>query len=192
MKKKIVYACILSLVAGIAAAEEAKGAWWKRGADAEGEQVAQQTPGTQGQQRPSRGGDRDRAGMMQRRRHQVSEEQREKIRAQFEEIRTLGEAARNEADPVKKKELVGQLRIKLTEGQQRMQAEFRKRIEKAEADLVKQRQRLDENEKNLPNRVEEQLQRILSGEGPQRGMGGKGPKGDGPRPGRKGPPPAEE
>lgn len=185
MEKQIVYACILSLAAGIVVAEE-KSLWWKLGfGDDAKEQVGQQAP-----QRPSHGRGRDRSDM-QYRRQKVGEEQRAKMKAHFEELRKLGQAARNEADPVKKEALISELRGKLTAGAERMQVEFRKRVEKAEADIVKMRKRLEEGEKNLSNRVEGHLKRILSGEPPQRGKGGREGMGDGPLPGRKDPPPTE-
>jgi hypothetical protein len=113
----------------------------------------------------------------------LNEEQRTKIKAYYEEVHQLAEAARAEAEPVKKEELVGQLRAKLTEGAKRMQAEFSKRLEQAEKDVAKMRERLDEGEKNMSARVEEHLQKILSGDRPEHPRGDRsGPRAGRPRP----------
>jgi len=113
----------------------------------------------------------------ERRRPRLSEEQRAAMKAHYEKVQNLSEAARAEADPAKKAELVEQLRAVLTEGAQRMQAQFRKRIEKAEQDLMKMKERLAEGETQMEQRVEEHLQRLLSGEKPERRGGSKQGKG---------------
>lgn len=94
----------------------------------------------------------------------LSPEKMEKMKAQHEELMRLGEAARNETDPAKKEELVGQLRAKLTEIADKMQAEAKKRLEQAEKEMPKLRERLADAEKNKSARIEEQLQRILAGQ----------------------------
>ncbi|HKL21000.1 MAG TPA: hypothetical protein VJ904_04295 [Tichowtungia sp.] len=105
---------------------------------------------------------------MERRRPRFSQEQREKMKAQYEAIRKLAEAIRSETDPVKKEELTNQLREKLTEGAKQMQARFRKRIEQAEKELGKMKERLKKGEAEMAQRVEEKLQKILDGEHPVR------------------------
>ena len=179
MKKWLMYILMVTLAAGFAAAEE-KAPWWKLGfgGDAE-EQVAPE----QMRQRPQGG-----RPEMQRdpRRGKISEEQRAKIKAEYEAIHSLATAARSEVDPVKKAELTEQLRAKLTEGAEKMQAQFRKRLEKAEAGVVKMRERLEQGEKEMSKRVDDHLQKLLSGEKPERK---KGPGAEGQR--RKGPPPSE-
>ena len=106
---------------------------------------------------------------------QVNPEQAAKMKAQREEIMKLGEAARNETDPVKKEELIGQLRAKLTEAADKMQAEMQKRLDQAEKELPKLRERMADAEKNKTARIEEQLQKILAGE-PLKGPEGKRPE----------------
>jgi gas vesicle protein len=182
MKKWLVYVLMGVFAAGISVAED-KAPWWKLGLGGnDDEQMEEPAP------HPSHG---DRKMMhegrsdMRQRRPKMSDEQRAKIKAEFEAIHSLAEAARNETDPVKKAELTDQLRTKLTEGAERMQAEFRKRLEKAEAGVEKMRERLEQGEKDMSKRVEEHLQKLLSGEP----MEHKGFKGE--RPPREDRPPVE-
>ena len=90
----------------------------------------------------------------------------EKMKAQREEIMKLGEAARNETDPAKKEVLVAELRAKLTEIADKMQAEAKKRIAQAGEETGKLQQKVADYEKNKPARIEEQVQRILAGQSP--------------------------
>ncbi len=132
-----------------------------------------------------------REGASEKLRPQVNPEQAAKMKAQREEILKLGEAARNETDPVKKEALIGQLRAKLTESADKMQAEMKKRLDQAEKELPKLKERLADAEKNKTARIEEQLQKILAGE-PLKGPEGKrpGPSVEGKH--KKGPPAAAE
>jgi hypothetical protein len=120
-------------------------------------------------------------------RPQLTPEQMEKMKAQHEELMKMGEAARNEIDPAKKEILVGQLRTKLTEIADKMQVEAKKRLDQAEKELPKLRERMADAEKNKTTRIEEQVQRILAGqplaqyegnrlEHPGAGKAKKGPK----------------
>jgi predicted nuclease with TOPRIM domain len=113
-------------------------------------------------------------------RPQMSPEQKEKMRARHEEIKTLGEAARSETDPAKKEVLVGQLRTKLTEMADERQAEMKKRIDNAEKELPKLQERMTEAEKNKSANIEKQVQRILAGEPIEK------PKGASKKAGKKG------
>jgi CRISPR/Cas system CSM-associated protein Csm2 small subunit len=106
----------------------------------------------------------------------------EKLKAARAEIMKLGEAARNETDPVKKEARIAELRARLTEMDDRMQQEFKKRVEQAEKELPKLKAKLAEAEKNRAARIEEQVQRILAGESLRR------PEGH-PKRERKSPPP---
>lgn len=125
--------------------------------------------------------------------HQMmNPQQMEKMKAVHEEIMKLGEAARNETDPAQKEVLVGQLRTKLTAIADRMLAEQKKRLEQAEKELPKLRERLAASEKNKSARIEDQVNRLLAGEplmpfdGRQKGKPGEGKLKKGPKP------PAEE
>ena len=98
-----------------------------------------------------------------------------KMKANFQEMQKLVDAARAEADPAKKAVLVDQLRAKLTEGAERMHAGFNERLKRAEVEVEKMKQRLAEEVKNKDKKVEEQLRRLLAGEKFKRPMEGKGP-----------------
>ncbi len=145
---------IMSIVVGVLMASSASAAWWSFGSD----QKTEEQPAVERPQRNRQGG--------QQRRPQMSEEQREKMKEHRETIQKLVEAARSEVDEVKKSELVEQLRTKLTEGAERMQAEFRKRLEQAEKKMEQMKERLADAEKNKEQKIEEHLQKLLSGEVP--------------------------
>lgn len=155
MKKWMSYVVVAGLATGTASA-----AWWPFGSDKKEEQApAMTTPATVPEptqmQRPEDKG----ARLMQ-----LSPELREKIKARHEELKKLGDAARNETDPAKKEALVGQLRAKLTAMADERQDEIKKRIANAEKELPKLRERLAEAEKNKSASIEKQVQRILAGE----------------------------
>ena len=156
MKKWMSYIAVVGLTAGTASA-----AWWPFGSDKKAEQApAVQAPATAPEmshmQRPE--------GKGEGRRSQMSPEQKEKMKARHEELKKLGEAARNEPNPAKKDVLIGQLRTKLTEMADERQAGMKKRIENAEQELPKLKERLAEAEKNKSANIEKQVQRILAGE----------------------------
>ena len=177
MKKWIICLLISMLAAGAAFSEEGR-PWWKLGFGRKG--AAEEYPA------PPAGRLRQgHVGPEGRQRPQMNAEQRakmEQFRAQRDAVAKLAEAARSETDPVKQEELVSQLRAKLTEGAEKMQEAFRDRLEKAEGDVAKMKERLAEAEKNQEQRIEEHLQKLLSGERPARPEGA---------PRKKGPPPVE-
>ena len=105
-----------------------------------------------------------REGKEEGQRPKVNPEQMEKMKAAHEALMKLGEAARNETDPAKKEALIGQLRTKLTENADNMLAEQKKRLEQAEKEVPKLKERMADFEKNKSARIEEQVQRILAGE----------------------------
>lgn len=176
MKKWIVYVLMSSFAAGFAVAED-NSPWWKLG---KGNKDSVETPAPE-QPKPARPMEgRSDMKKQQQRRGQMTQEQRGKMKAHFQAVQTLADQARNEVDPVKKEELIAQLRAKLTDGAEKMQNEFRKRLEVAEVEVKKMKKRLAEQEKGLEKRVEEQLQRLLSGEKPSRGGHGKHLGGDRP------------
>lgn len=100
-------------------------------------------------------------------------------RAEFQEIRQLGEAARKEADEAKKAEIVAQLREKLNVSAEQMQKRQEKRLAEMEARVARQQEtltkRLDALKAVLANSqahraewIDEQVERILSGNPPRR------------------------
>jgi len=113
----------------------------------------------------------------QNKRTPLSEKQRAEMKAHREAIQQLVDAARTETDPAKKAVLVDQLRVKLTDGAKKMQAEFSERLKKAEQGVEKMKQRLVDGKQNRAQRVEEHLQKLLTGETPE-GFTGKRPDGD--------------
>jgi hypothetical protein len=115
-----------------------------------------------------------REGVGEYKRPQLPPEQMEKMKAQHEELMKMGEAARNETDPVKKEILVGQLRAKLTEIADKMQADAKKRLDQVEKELPKLRERIADYENNKAARIEDQVKRILAGQ-PLAQYGGKRP-----------------
>jgi hypothetical protein len=172
MKKWMNYIMVIGLTAGSASA-----AWWPFGSDKKDE-VVPAVPVVEAVPAPAHGMPRIQRpeGQGERQRPQITPEQMEKMKAQHEELMKLGEAARKETDPAKKEILVGQLRVKLTEVADKMQAEGKKRLEQAEKELPRLREKLAEAEKNKAARIEEQVQRILAGE-PLKKPEGKRPEG---------------
>jgi len=197
MKKWMSYVVIVGLTAGTASA-----AWWPFGGN-KTEETEMEKSGAEVPQEP--------------RHSQMSPEQIEKMKARREgggqdrqqmnsarmqkakEIQALGEAARAETDPVKKEAMVAQLRAKLVEVADKMQAENKIRMEQAEDALVKLKERMADAEANKTARIEEQIQRILAGKSfrPVDGKHSDGaPQKDGKKDAKKGGkkqgPPAEE
>jgi len=156
MKKWMSYIAVVGLTAGTASAVWPFGSDKKAAEQAPAVQAPMEAPEMSHMQRPE--------GKGEGRRSQMSPEQKEKRKAQHEELKKLGEAARNETDPAKKDVLVGQLRTKLTEMADERQAGMKKRIDSAEKEMPKLKERMAEAEKNKSANVEKQVQRILAGE----------------------------
>lgn len=200
MKKWMMMVLIGSITTGIATAEEAKAPWYKRLFGMSADEQTQVVPPAPVQvpvatpapvpvpvATPAHGAPR-----MQRPdgKPQVTPEQMEKMKAQREALMKLGEAARTETDPAKKEILVGQLRAKVTEMNEKTLAELKKRVEQADQEMPKLKERLANAEKNKAARIEEQVQKILKGE-PITKPEGKRPEGASPKKeGKKAPAPA--
>lgn len=122
---------------------------------------------------------------------QMNPQQMEKMKAQRDAIMQLGEAARNETDPVKKEALVAELRAKLTEVSDRIHEEAKKRLAQIGKETKGLEKRIADYENNKSARVEEQVQRILAGE-PLRGPDGKHSEGGFKKEGKKPKAPVEE
>ncbi len=119
-------------------------------------------------------------------------EMREQMKADMRAIRELGRAARAETDETKKKEAVEQLRAKLGEVADRIQAHQEERLAQAEERLGELKARIEDGKVRRGERIDEQIDQILSGERPPNpeafkdfpyAKGGKGP-----RPGGRGGP----
>ena len=156
MKRWITVLMVFVFAAGISVADN-DGPWWKFGFGGNDKERVEnrQSPKHQHKDR-----DEDKG----HHRSQLSDQQRAQMKEQYQAIKKLAEAARSETDPAKKAELTDQLRDKLTENAKNMQKQYRKRIEKAEKELAKMKERLNTGEANLEQRVDEHLQRLLSGE----------------------------
>lgn len=178
MKKWITSILVVVFTAGISVADGSS-PWWKFGFGGNDDKQLQAEQGTQ----------ENSSKQKDRRRPQISKEQRANMRAEYEAIQKTAEMARSETDPVKKEELTNQLRAKLTENAKKSQEQYRRRIEKAEKELTEMKERLNKREADLEKRVEEHLQKLLAGEK----VGRKGDQKSGQQDGmhRKGGPPQE-
>ena len=147
--------------------------------------------GQQGRSQMDKRGGKDRPG------GPLDPAEMEQMRAEHEAIRDLAGAVRLETDSAKKAALVEQLRAKLGAVADLMQVKQEKRLAQAEERLAGLKEKIEYGKTHRAELIEEQVQRILSGERPQRperfkdfpnakhGMPEGGPEGGMP------PPPAE-
>ena len=163
MKKWIIYVLLALFAATTASAQ-----WWKLGfGEEEAEQPSQPQMRRSGGRRPPMS-EKKRAEMKAR---------HEKMRAEHEAIQKLADAARNETDPVKKAELTKQLRTRVAENAEKMQAYFRKRLEVAEQGVEKMKERLAKAEKEKETRIDQHVEDLLSGKKPKHHKGRRSGKG---------------
>ncbi|NOU35635.1 MAG: hypothetical protein HOO88_02525 [Kiritimatiellaceae bacterium] len=186
MKKWMMMVLIGAVTTGIAVAEEAKAPWYKRLFGMSADEQAQVVPPAPAVSAPVPAPTKEMPrmqrpdGKVEGKRPQIAPEQMEKMKAQREALMKLGEAARNETDPAKKEALVAQLRTKLTADADKRLEELKKRVEQADQEMPKLKERLADAEKNKATRIEEQVQRILKGE-PLKNPEGKRPEGAAPK-----------
>jgi hypothetical protein len=181
MKKWMRYTLITVFTASSASA-----AIWPFGSNEKTEEppaVERPQPGRPGMQRKGQQGNK-RDGQKGN-----NEKRGGEMKAHRNELKSLAAAVQSETDPAKKEALIGQIRAKMTAGAEKMQEEYRKRLERAEQGVEKLKQRLADAEKNRDQRVEENLQRLLSGEKMERpdGKHFEGKRPDGKRPDGKRP-----
>lgn len=160
MKTCMLMIAVAALAAGSAFAEkgnnegpgcpQGKKAWSHEGGDRQG---WSQMDKRGGKDRP--GGPLDPAEM-------------EQMRAEHEAIRDLAGAVRLETDPAQKAALVDQLRAKLGVVADLMQVKQEKRLAQAEERLAGLKEKIEYGKTHRAELIEEQVQRILSGERPQR------------------------
>ena len=98
----------------------------------------------------------------------VDPETMKQMKALHEEIRDLGGAARVETDEARKAEIVARLRNKLGEAADLMQIKQEQRLAQAEQRLADLKAKMDDAKANRAALIEEQVQRVLKGEKPQR------------------------
>lgn len=197
MKKWMAVILIGSVTAGIATAETNSVPWWKKpfvkNTD-EQTQVIPSAPEAAPQvsaPAPEKPHMQHRKGLSGEGRPQLTSEQKEKMKAMHEVLKKLGEAARNETDPVKKEALVSELRTKLTEVADRIQAEQKRRLAQAGKEMKNLEKRIADYDANKSARIEKQIQRILAGE-PFKGPEGRHPEQPGGAKYKKAPPPDAE
>jgi len=192
MKKWMTIVLLGTLTVGLAVAEETKVPWYKKMFGKSADEQTQVIPPAPAVPPPAPDMPRmkNREGMGERH-MQLSPEQMEKMKAQRDALMKLGETARNETDPVKKEALVAEIRTKVTEMVEKGQAEMKKRLEQVEKELPRLKEKMAEAEKNKAARIEEHVQRIISGE-PFKGPDGKRPDGAPKKEGKKLPPPPVE
>lgn len=192
MKKWMNYVLVMGLTAGTASA-----AWWPFGGSKSEETAPAPAPAVESvkhdarprltpeqiEKRKARKEARQEAGESKERQERMA-----KRKAIHEELKQLGEAARNESDPVRKQELVEQLRTRLTQISDEAIVRGQKKLEKAEKELKALQDKLANMEKNKSARIEEKIQRILAGE-PMKGPDGKRQAKEG---GKQPEPPASE
>lgn len=177
MKKWMNYVMVLGLMAGTASA-----AWWPFGGDKKDEVAPVVVPETpvvnKGKAHPLTPEQMEKVKALreagEQNRPKRMPEQMEKMKARHEAMMKLGEAARNETDPAKKEALISEIRVKITEMVDKALADQKQRIEKAEGELPKLKQRLEDAEKNKATRIEELVQRIVSGQPMQKREGAPG------------------
>lgn len=194
MKKWMIYGLIGAVTAGLAVAEDTNTVPWYRKlfnknadeqtqvippapvASAPAPAVSKASPATEMPRQPITP---EQKAKFEKMKAQATPEQQarlEKMKAQRDALMKLGEAARNETDPVKKEALVAELRAKLTEDADRIQAEAKKRIAQAGEETGRLQKKVADYEQNKAARIEEQVQRILAGQ-PLYPAAGKRPEG---------------
>jgi hypothetical protein len=150
MKTTLMMIAVAALAAGTALAQQG---------DGYGQKMQRDGKPARGQM-DKRGGERPDGPM--------SEEMRAEMHAERDAIRDLVGAARLETDETKKAELVGQLRGKLSGIADRMQAHQEERLAQAEERFNALKERIEYARDHRDELIEEQLQRLLAGERPER------------------------
>lgn len=198
MKKIMILTTLAALAAGTAFAQEGDDRGYGNDRDWNRDSGGQRGNWSQRDERNDRRGwDQNRRGDEQRPGGPVDPALMQQMRDLNKAIRTLGESARAETNETAKAELVTQLKAKLGEVADLIQSGQEKRIAQAEERLASLKAKIEDSKKNRDSLIDEQVQRILSGEKPQRHGGYPGfPNAKGGRPeggseyGEMPPPPA--
>ena len=156
MKKTLMLMTVAALAAGAACAQNA------------GDDNAGSPPGKAWGREGGRGGWNQMDKRGDRPAGPVDAETMQKMRAAHEEIRDLAGAARIETDEAKKAEIVARLRAKLGEVADLMQVKQEQRLAQAEERLAGLKDRIEYAKTHREEMLDEQVQRVLSGERPQR------------------------
>ena len=156
MKKTLMLMTVAALAAGVACAQSA------------GDDNAGSPPGKAWGRAGGRGGWNQADKRGERPAGPMDPETMQAMRAHHEEIRDLAGAARIETDEAKKAEIVARLRAKLGEVADLMQAKQEQRLAQAEERLAGLKERIEYAKTHRDEMLDEQVQRVLSGERPQR------------------------
>ena len=156
MKKTLMLMTVAALAAGVACAQSA------------GDDNAGSPPGKAWGREGGRGGWNQADKRGERPAGPMDPETMQAMRAHHEEIRDLAGAARIETDEAKKAEIVARLRAKLGEVADLMQAKQEQRLAQAEERLAGLKERIEYAKAHREEMLDEQVQRVLSGERPQR------------------------
>lgn len=156
MKKTLMLMTVAALAAGVACAQSAGG----DNAGCPAGKPQGREGGRGGWSQMEKRGDRP-AGPM-------DAETMQQMRATHEEIRDLAGAARVETDATKKAEIVARLRAKLGEVADLMQVKQEQRLAQAEERLGGLKERIEYAKTHREEMLDEQVQRVLSGERPHR------------------------
>ena len=176
MKKIMILTTLAALAAGTAFAQEGddRGSSndrdWNRDSGGQHNSWNQRDERNdrQGWNQDRRGWDQNRRGDEQRPGGPVDPALMQQMRDLNKAIRTLGESARAETNETAKAELVTQLKAKLGEVANLIQSGQEKRIAQAEERLASLKAKIDDAKKNRDTMLDEQVQRILSGQRPER------------------------
>lgn len=173
MKKCILMIAVAACAAGSAFAQEGnEGAGCPQGKSWNGEgrgKAAWSQHGDQGRgQGDSQAWGQDRRGGGERPGGPMDPAMMEQMKADHKAIRELGDAARAVTNEAAKAEIVAQLRAKIGEVADRMQAHQEQRLAQAEEHLASLKAKIEESKANRDKLIDEQVQRVLSGEKPQR------------------------
>ena len=167
MKRTMMALMITALAAGTALAQEGegdsqhqKGRSWDR--EGGGKQAWDQKEDRGEGEQAYRGPMDKHGGSM------MTPEMREQMKADHEAIRDLVGAYRLETDEAKKAELVVQIRARLGAIADRMQTLQAQRLSQAEERLADLKKKIEDAKANRDSLIDEQLQRVLSGERPER------------------------
>lgn len=156
MKKTLLMIALAALAAGPAFAQE-------EGPD---------TPARKGKNWNRDGGGAPQWAQNDKRGHRpegaVDPETMEQMRKLHSEIRDLAGAARLETDEARKADLVARLRAKLGEAADLMLVKQEKRLAQAEERLADLKAKIEYSKTNREKLLDEQVQRVLAGEKPQR------------------------
>lgn len=198
MKKTLTLLAGIALAAGFVQAQETQSQSRHRPERRERMERRERPERGERAERQERSERRERQPRMAERRHHdgrharfapVSAEMRNQMRDERMAVRQLVDAIRKEADDAKKAELTNQLRAKLGEIADRVQAHQEERLALAEGQFTELKKRIEESKANRDSLIEEEIEHLVSGERPSRpasfgsfpfargGAHGKGPHG---------------